>query len=470
MALGQVARFVIIFGQQIVLARLLTPNDFGVIAAVSPILGFVAILANLGVTQAIIQRPHIDHGILNSVFWTNVIFGGILTGFFCLLSPILAHIYRDPRLIPISISLSMLILITSITQVHTALMNRQFRFGALTLCEIASLILGAAAAIVSARYFHIGYWSLVINQVVVSLSSSAMLLSMSPWSPRLKINIDARSSIIGFSAKVTVSNLITYLSTSIDNMIVGVARGEFDLGIYDRAWKLAVQPLLQLTAPIGKLAVPILARTVGDAQRYARLYRQMFQSLMAMTAPAILLMVFYAEPLVALLFGPKWLNTIPVFRWISVSAIATPVVSGCSWIFISQGRANDQIKATAIMMVVSTVAYAVGAMWSVQMVAVLYATSLYLIQVPANILIAGRSGDVPSTMLLRSLGPCCASALACAGAYHKLRPLHVGPLPIDLGLKLLCGYLAYGAALLLFRDGRGLLTLYGEILLRKQRG
>ncbi len=410
-AASQAAKFVLMLGSQIILARLLNPVDFGIVAMVAPILGFVTIMADLGLLQAIVQRPVLTRGELNAVFWINAVLSIAMAALLMGLAPLLAWIYHEPKLIPVTLALASLVVVTGLTLVQIALLNRTMGFGVLSGTETLSLALGLGAGALAA-WKGLGYWSLVISQATISVSAASIFWLASSWRPSRPVFESESLRILRFGGNITVSNIANYMNTVLDNVLVGYNLGEAPLGLYDRAWKLAVLPMTQLLAPINRVAVPALSGLANDAERYRNAFAQMLRILLVLALPGLAVAVMVADPMIGLLFGPKWRGVAPVFSWLCVGALVTPVNYAMFWIFVSQGRARDQMIYGTAAAIINILAYVVGVRWGLVGVARTSAISVYLLQAPLLVWAGSRSGPVDRAFFVRILYPFVVSTLA----------------------------------------------------------
>jgi len=469
---AQAAKFVLMLGSQILLARLLNPADFGIVAMVAPILGFVTIMADLGLLQAVVQRPVLTQGELNAVFWVNAALSVTLTLVLAALAPLLAWIYHEPKLIPVTLALASLVIVTGLTLVQMALLNRTMGFVVLSAAETVSLALGLCAGALAA-WRGLGYWSLVISQATISVSTAAIIWAASSWRPsRPSFKSDA-FAILRFGGNITVSNVAQYLNTVLDNVLVGYNLGEAPLGLYDRAWKLAVLPLTQLMAPINRVAVPALAGLANDAERYRNAFAQMLRILLVISLPGLAVAVLAANPMIGLLFGAKWRGVAPVFSWLCVGGLVTPVNYAMYWIFVSQGRSRDQMIYGTAAAVINILAYVVGVRWGLVGVARTSAISVYLLQAPLLVWAGSRSGPIDSAFFFRILYPFVGSTLAAMGAItlydHALRITGF----IDLVAVAIAAYITSVAILACFPSGRAailsLFSVFRTVILSRTR-
>ncbi len=464
--IGQGVKFFLNFGSQIALARLLEPRDFGLIAMVAPVLGFVNVFADLGLMQAVVQRPRVTQSQLSAVFWINAGFSTVLAAVFAATAPLLAWLYHDRRVIPVTLTLSVMLIVGGVTSLQGALLNRRLRFVQIAIFEAISLVVGVSVGVASA-YAGLGYWALVLNQVAISFTSSALLWLSAHWRPSRPARDPEVWAMLRFGGHVTGANLAGYLNTSIEKVMLGATVGESGLGIYDRAWRLAVQPLQQLTAPIDRLAVPVLSRLQHDADRYRNVFVQMLQILLLLATPGLVFALVMAEPLILFLFGAKWADTVPVFTWVCIGAIISPLNISVFWLFVSQGRAREQMNFITLVSVINIAAYATGLPWGAVGVARNSAVSVYLLQTPILIWASTRTGPVDLATNLRALAPFVAAALASLAVEEWLVRLGLphGLLLIAAGLAF--SYAATAIVLLMFPSGRA--ALRGPLALRSMR-
>jgi PST family polysaccharide transporter len=418
-SVAQALKFFLNLGSQIVLARLLGPAEFGLIAMVAPVLGLVQVFADLGLLQAVVQQPEITHRQLNAVFWISVGISCAFAAVMMMLAPLLAWMYGEPRVINVTIALASLVVVTGLSTLQTALLTRHMRFTALAISEVSSLATGIVVGVLCARA-GFGYWSLVLSQTANSSTNLVLAWILSRWRPSWPAGEATARSMLHFGGNVTISNLAFYINMTSVNVIVGIVFGEVAVGLYDRAWKLASLPLFQIIAPVHRVAVPVLSRMVGSDERYRNAFVQMLQILLLVASPGIVFAMLTAQPLIELMFGQKWLDTAPIFSWLCLGALITPVNTGIFWLFISQGRARHQMIWSAVASAISLLAYCVGLYWGLVGAVRLSALSVWLLQSPLLIWVASREGPVDLRTLLRAIYPFAISSLAAAAALESL--------------------------------------------------
>ncbi len=466
-AAAQAIRFCLQMGTQLVLARLLDPAQFGLIAMVAPVLGLVIAISECGFGQAIVQRSDLTHPQLSSLFWISAGMGGALTLLAVLCAPLVAAFYAEPRTQWVTVALAGLILLSSVTLVPMALLNRQMRFTVLAAIEVTGIFLGVASGIASA-WMGAGYWALVIMQTVNCATVTTLAWACCHWRPGRPAMAPGVGALIRFGAHILGSNLATYLSTSADQVIVGAVNGKVALGLYDRSYNLVVKPLMQLMAPASRVAVPLLSRLQDAPERYGRAYLMMLQLTTALCVPGLLAAGIAAEPLILLLLGPKWLAMAPVFFWISLGGVVSALSASTYWLFTTQSRSAEQMRFSVIVAVISVMAFGLGSLWGVVGVARVSALSFMFVQTPLLVLAATRRGPVTLGMVLRALLPLTAAGLAAAAVAVGVVRYAVGPPWLVLAATFTLAYAVFLLVLVLQPAGRQLVSNARAMLVERK--
>lgn len=445
-AVAQVLKFALQFSTQLVLARLLDPAQFGLVAMVMPVLGLVLALNDFGLGQAIVQHTDITHRQVSALFWLNLGIGAGFTVAAMLLAPLIAALYGEPRTLWVTIACASLILLTSLSVVPLGLLNRQMRFGALAVVEVLAMSTGLVSGIVAALH-GAGYWSLVIMQAVNSTASMLLAWAACGWRPGPPRREPGVSALMRFGVNLMGSNLASYLSMSADNVIVGVVSGKVQLGLYDRSYNLVVKPLWQLMAPTSRVAIPLLSRLQAVPDQYGRAYITMLQLTNLLCAPGLIATMVVAGPLIALALGPKWIAMVPVFTWICFGGLAASLSSSSYWLFTTQNRTHEQVRVGTVTALISVASFALGAAWGAVGVAKVSALSFMFLQTPFAIWAATRRGPVARAMVGGAMAPLLVAAPLCALAAFGVARVWIAP---GLGMIVADFTTSYAVFLLVF--------------------
>lgn len=404
MTVSQVIRIVLQLFSQIVLARLLFAADFGLLAMVMPFVSFVQIFADIGFAQAIIQRAELSRERVSALFWLNTALSFFVAVVVAASAPLAVWIYHEPRLLPIMLVFAAIVPIGALQTLPNALLTRQMRFRAQSITEVATSLTSIAVTVVLATRGW-GTWSLVYGQLGGSVVSTTCSWLACRWRPSAPRRLSGLIDDVKFGGGLMGANLANFLIQSGDNMIVGVTTGTAALGLYDRSYRLVVQPLGQLVAPIGRVAVPLLARLVGRPEVYRRTYLDLFRALALLTTPLMLVCVEDPGQVILLLFGPRWVVAAPVFAWVCVGGLTSAVYGSVAWLFISQARTHEMMRMNLVVMGISFASFLIGSHWGVAGIAAGGAIGFVLLATPLNFRAVTRRGPISGSDIVFAAMP-----------------------------------------------------------------
>lgn len=395
---AQVVKFLLNLAFIMVLARLLTPKDFGLYAMVTTIMGFLWIFQDIGLSTATVQRQKISHTQVSNLFWVNVGVGGLVTLVVAASAPAIAWFYREPRLVGITLALSITFLLTTSAVQHIALLNRQMRFGAIAIIEITCVLGGYLTGIGMALSGY-GYWALVganVMQVVVRLVMSWLI---SGWQPRLPSRNAQTRLLLSFGANITIGNLINTLARGLDNVLIGRFFGPVAVGLYSRASILLMRPLEQFTLPINAVLIPALSRVQAEPERYRRTFLRVYEAMALVAFLLTGLLLALARPLTLVVLGAKFEQAVPIFAGFTIAAIWVPLTGASTWLFQTQGRGKDWLFASVLCSSITIAAFIVGLPFGPVGLALAFSIFGLLFETPAVYYFAGRHGPVTTADL-----------------------------------------------------------------------
>jgi O-antigen/teichoic acid export membrane protein len=451
---AQAAKFLLNFLSAAVLARLLDPTDFGLVGMVLGVTSLVAVFSQLGLSVATIQRDSITQAQVSNLFWINVGFSGLLAVVCVVLAPWTAEFYRDPRVLPIMLALSVTFLLTGSTVQHQALLIRQMRFPAIALIDVTSTAFGFGLACCLAL-FGFRYWSLVAQQLGTAACTLTMTWLTSGWRPHLPSKNSGVKPLLSFGIHLSVADFLAQLSVNSDSILIGRFFGAEPLGMYTRANILLARPIQQVIIPVNNVLIPVLSRLQSDTERYRRNYMRAFGTLALIVFSFSAMCLVLARPLVLVILGPKWTGAIPLFAVFTLVAISNPLTAICTWIYESQGRGRDQLRNHTLAGIVTVIAYLLGLRWGpIGVVTSLAITSL-VVRLPIVYYLAGRSGPLKTrdlwTGFLSHL-PCWGAVFLTTSLAHRLV---AGSAPIvQLLVSVPLGIMGGAALILLFPSPR----------------
>ncbi|MBU1566210.1 MAG: lipopolysaccharide biosynthesis protein [Proteobacteria bacterium] len=425
-SIGQGIKFILNLGSTMILARLLTPYDFGLVAMVMAITSFINIFKDLGLSAATIQKSEINHDQVNTLFWINVAIGGLLLCITLALAPAVAWFYKDPRLTSVTAVLSIAFLFGGLTVQHEALLRRQMRLTEIVVIDILSVVAGILTATLCA-IIGWGYWALVGMQIVTVVMHCAGVWTVSSWRPGWLVSQPRVRSMLKFGAYLTTFNFMNFFARQFDNILIGRFLGAEPLGIYSRAYSLLLVPIAQVTAPISSVAVPALSNLQLDPKRYHRYYLQAIKIIGYFSFTLVISLAALSEEVVALILGDQWMGAVPIFRIMAVAAMFQPILSTVGWIYVSLGQTRRMAMWGAIACPLIAVSFIIGLPWGVMGVATSYAACIILLAHPQLAFATKESPITPCDVYKVAARPFCVSVLvgiAIAGVRFLISPLH----------------------------------------------
>jgi O-antigen/teichoic acid export membrane protein len=417
---AQAFKFVLNLASNVVLARLLTPQDYGLVGMVTAVTGFVAIFRDLGLSMATVQKEEINHEQVSTLFWVNIAVSIVTAIITVAIAPVIAQFYSEPRLTWITIALAGGFIISGLGVQHQALLNRQMQYKLLMTRDLISMFAGIVSAIVAAWY-GLGYWALVILPLVTAVVGTSGLWLACSWRPSFPARKAGVRSMLVFGGNLTGFNIVNYFARNLDNVMIGRVWGAQQLGLYAKAYQLLLLPLQQINAPVTAVAIPALSRLVDSPERYRQAYLRILEKLTIITTPLIVFMIATSDWIVLFLLGEQWSGASPIFALLGIVALTQPVANTTGWLFITQGRTNHMFQWGMVGSTLSVVAIIAGLPWGATGVAASYSISGLLIRTPILFWYVGRTGSVKSIDLYRTMAP---STIASLCALFVLLIIH----------------------------------------------
>jgi PST family polysaccharide transporter len=455
-ALGQGWRFIISLASAIILGRLLLPTDFGLLATLTPLIAVIDLIRDLGFTQAIIQRPNVTQAQSNGLFWISMAIAAGLSLILFASSPFVADFFNEPKLRALLMAQSFGLLLGACVAQPFAFLNRQLKFNNLSAIDCIGATVGLIVSVVGAVTLH-SYWAIFLGGVAQTLMNLILSTHFSGWrpgKPTWDLHVTAMAK---FGAGVSISNLANFMSRNTDNFLIAKADGPFQLGLYDRSYKLMLLPLTQITAPISRVLIPVLSRLSDDNDRYKDIYFKTITYVMIATQPGVIFALAFSRPLILALLGPRWSGVPAIFSWLALAGLHQLVTTSLNWLLISQGRARALAILSGYTSVTTVLSFLVGLPYGPVGVAGAYAISDYLIRVPVIWWVVGRVGPIKSRELLGCVAPHILACLMCGAVMEGLAIILKSPNLFVLALCSLPAYGAYLAGLAFFRSKRSLL-------------
>lgn len=308
----------------IVLARLLTPEEFGTIALLYLFVGVATIFIDGGFSAALIQRQHVTHTDESTVFWFNLMMGILVAVLLCLSAPWVASFYGVPLLIPLIAVLAVSLIINALGSIHLALLFKRLDFKTpLKVSTTATIISGAVAIIMAANGY--GVWALAFQTVTASVVTTGMLWLLSAWRPSLAFSMHSARKLFAFGGFLMVSGLLDVFYNRISSLLLGKMYGVRELGFYSRAENTQKIPVNVLSHTFARVAFPIFSKVADDKEKLKKGVRSALQFMMFINIPVMLGLMVTANSVIVVVFGEKWLPMVPILQVLCIVGLLWPL-------------------------------------------------------------------------------------------------------------------------------------------------
>ena len=378
---AQGAKFILQTATMMLLARLLSPQDFGLQGMVVAFTGFLGLFRDAGLGTATVQRLEVTHEQTSTLFWINAAVGAVLTMCSAALAPFLVSFYHEPRLYWIAVLSGVGFMFSGLAAQHQALLMRGMRFVTLAKIDVLSLTVSSVVGVVMALLGW-RYWALVGMAVVGSIVSAAGAWLAVPWlpgPPRRKCGV---LSMLRFGWMASCNSLVVFLAWNSEKILLGRFWGADVLGLYGRAYQLVTLPVQQLNASMTSVAFPALSRIQDDANRLARSFLRGYSFFISLTVPITISCALFAGEIVRFVLGAKWMDAAPIFRLLAPTALVFAVANPLSWLVLSTGRIGRALSISLATTPLVIVGIVLGLSHGPRGVALGYSSAMVLLIIP----------------------------------------------------------------------------------------
>jgi PST family polysaccharide transporter len=408
----------------IVLARLLTPRDFGLVALVLALVGYAPMLIDFGTGEACTQKARITETQISTLFWLNVAIGLALTIILVGTSGLIARFFGEPALADIALVSSVTFLMLAVSIQHHALMRRVMQFQRIAFIDLATNMIGSAASVVMA-FAGFGYWALVAKPIVTSGLSTLGVWASCRWVPgRPRLSADVKD-LVGFGFGVTGFTLTDYIARSADRVAIGYFQGPGALGYFQNAYTFYNNLLSVLTDPSHNIVTSGLCKLRNDVDDLRRSWATALSSLIFFAAPAFAVLATTGQDLVVIILGEKWAPAGPLLCIFAVRGIADSIERTLGWLHVAAGRADRWMRWGCFSAVCQLAALALGLPFGVVGVAMAYAIVMFGLAVPA-LVYAGRPVGIKTGDVLQAVGPQTVAALVALTVALMVQHVYFG--------------------------------------------
>lgn len=417
--ISSACNFVISMGATAVLARLLSPADYGLIMMVSVIVSFIILFKDMGLSMATVQQEHITHEQVSTLFWINVgisVFTAIIT---IIAAPLIARFYDEPQLFWITMAIAPGQIISGLIIQHQALLRRQMRFGMLSVIDIISQVVSLALAITLAWKGY-GYWALIAQTLSCQTVNMILVWISTGWIPGKASRGSGVRPMLRFGGFLTGFNLTNHFARNLDNILIGKLASSGELGLYQKAYTLLMLPINQINAPISAVAIPALSRLQEDAASYRRYYQRAIGLLVIVGMPVIAFAAAAAKPIILILLGDQWIDAVAIFIALSPAAFIGTFNVATGWVYTSTGTTNRQFRYGLVASILTCTGFAIGAHWGPIGVAWSLSINFILIRYPAVVYCFKGSPLKPRDLGIVLWRPAFAAILSGVGTWYAM--------------------------------------------------
>lgn len=374
---ARAVRIVVQIAGLVVLARLLTPEDYGLVAIVGTLAGVAELLRDFGLSNAAIQAPVVTAAQRSNLHWVNLGLGVLFAGAMVALAEPIADAFGNRDLVGVVRWMAVVVVLNSWATQYRAALSRDLRFTALATLEIVSLVVGTALAVVLA-WQGWGYWALVAMQLLTAaVMCVGSTLQGGWWPQRFRRGVPLRS-FLRFGSQVFAAQLLGYASRNVDTIVAGLRFGVPASGLYNRAFQLMAMPITQLTYPAGKVALPVLSRLQDDDARFERYLLRGQTVLLHALLPIVALVCALPEQIIDIALGPTWSQAAPILQILALGAFFEAANFSPSWVLQATGATGMLLRYTLVAKPLMIVLIVAGSQLGLEGIALGYAVGAAL--------------------------------------------------------------------------------------------
>ena len=438
----------------VLLARLLTPTDYGTAALAVTLASFSTTLGDFGFGTALVQAKTASQRWASTAFWCALGAGAIGWGLAALAAYPAALALGDPEIAPLLIAGGLTLLIIAAGSASNALLTRSMSFGVIQGAGVAAALLSMLAAIAAAA-LGAGPWALVLQQVVVAVTMSAFFIVAARWRPSIEFSHAAFRSLSRFAMPLTGAAVLWALQALVTALLVGEFVGIHALGIWNFSMAIVVLPALLLSAPLARVIYAAFARMRDDPQRVAEVWLNGLMLVGGVVLPVLVLLIALAPDLIPLAFGPQWIPAVSVVQILAVFFMSRALQMWNTSVMDAAGKPHVGMVLNALVLIALPPSIWLGSMFGLTGVAVAYSlAALVFGEIPSFVLTTRELGVKPLRVLgrLREIALSAAAAGVAAMLVRRALEAGMGVEP-RLAVSVAVGALVYVSTLLLIAPG-----------------
>lgn len=434
----------------IILARLLSPREYGLLGMITVFTGYANIIIDFGFGAALIQKKEVSQTDWSSVFWFNLFLGGLITLLVILIAPLIAGFYEESQLEEFTRVVAFNFLLSAVLIVHQVRLVKAINFKALAKIELTAALLSGITGILFA-YLGYGVYSLIFMTLTHKGLMVLLTWSVGKWVPTAEFKWEAIRKIMRFSMNLFGNKSLNYFSDNIDSLLIGKHLGTAQLGVYNKGYTFLMLPVTSISSVINKVMFPSYSKIRGDASRLLEVYLKILKAIIFFTAPLMIGIFVVSDVLIIALLGPKWEAMIPFMMLFSLAGIFASINSTFSSLLLSFGRSDIDLQVNILRKAISVPLMIGGLYWGALGVASGRLLGITLSFIPCLYLFCRTVGlPLPKVLILSLKGMVPALGMAVSVFALKTYGTSGRDLPylVQLAILALAGILLY----LLFQE------------------
>ncbi|ADV46972.1 lipopolysaccharide biosynthesis protein [Nitratifractor salsuginis] len=362
---GKIAKHGMSFVISVILARLLEPSDFGLIALAAVFIGIASIFADMGLGSALIQRRKVLPIHYSSVFYFNLVSSLLLTIIVCIASNSIAGFFNNDALSVLIRVISLTFIINAFSSVQRTKLRRELNYALLTKITLISSLMSGVVS-VSLAFASFGVWSLVVQSLLQGLLFNIFIWSKSKWRPSLNFSWKALTQLWGYGFRMFLSGLMESIFTRLDTLVIGKLFSAADLGFFNRAKSLDRMIVKYSSGSLMSVLFPILAKVQRDLPRFQHIFLKSLGIIVFISFFLIGLLYVLSHELILLLYGQKWLQTVDYFKILVLSSFGYPVSALLVNVLSSRGNSRAFLRLEIYKKIIGLLNLIIAFRWGIE--------------------------------------------------------------------------------------------------------